>query len=76
MHTTTVRFDRETWVRIKRTCEELDIAVAEYIRTATVQRLERGDLVERMTGLETRMIDLEKIVAGFERLVRRLLRRG
>jgi predicted DNA-binding protein len=68
MHTTTVRFDEETWTRLKRLSEELGIATADYIRGATIQRLER-------TAYDARIRTLEDRVDGMARLLERLRRR-
>ncbi|WP_404827736.1 ribbon-helix-helix domain-containing protein [Conexibacter stalactiti] len=69
MHTTTVRFDPETWERLKQTSGRLGIASAEYIRTATIQRLERGEYEPRLARLEERV---ERIARVVDRWVRRL----
>jgi len=68
MHTTTVRFDPETWERLKVRSAELGIATADFIRIATVQRLER-------LPLETRLLSLEETVSLLARQVDALLRR-
>ena len=68
MHTTTVRFDPETWARLKHSASGLGIATADYIRVATVQRLER-------TAYDTRLLDVEKRLKLVERLIARIMRR-
>ena len=69
MHTTTVRFDPETWELLKRRCEELGIATADFIRVATVQRLERLRLEHRLIAVELRLKKVERALGW---LVRRL----
>lgn len=63
MHTTTVRFDPETWARLKLVTEELGIATADYIRAATLQRLERTAYEPRVLALESRLRRVEQFVA-------------
>lgn len=72
MHTTTVRFDPETWELLKQRCEELGIATADFIRIATVQRLERLRLECRLAAVERRVKKLEGAIGW---LVGRLRRR-
>ncbi|MBB4663925.1 hypothetical protein [Conexibacter arvalis] len=63
MHTTTVRFDPETWARLKLVTTELGIATADYIRAATLQRLERTAYEARVLALESRVKRVEQLVA-------------
>lgn len=63
MHTTTVRFDPEIWSRLKLVTNDLGIATADYIRAATLQRLERTGYESRVVALETRLKRVEQLVA-------------
>lgn len=69
MHTTTVRFDPETWTRLKLVTNDLGVATADYIRAATIQRLERTAYEPRVLALECRLKRVEQLVAV---LIRRL----
>lgn len=62
MHTTTVRFDPETWELLKQRADELGIATADFIRIATVQRLERLRFESRLIAVERRLKKLEGVV--------------
>jgi predicted DNA-binding protein len=72
MHTTTVRFDSETWPRLKRMCEELGIPTADYIRVATIQRMERSAFEDRLALVEARQLKVEGGVEGLTLLVEEL----
>lgn len=76
MRTTTVRFDPETWASLKELTEELGIATADFIRIATVQRLERVRIEHRVIAIEKGLKNLEtrleKLESGFDWLLRRL----
>lgn len=73
MHTTTVRFDPETWELLKQRAEEMGIAKGDFIRVATVQRLERLRLEGRLIAVERR---LKKLEGAFDWLVNRLRQRS
>ncbi len=73
MHTTTVRYDPETWAELKARSAELGIATADFIRIATVQRLERLPLEARVSRLED-TVDL--LVRQVEALLKRIFRPG
>jgi predicted DNA-binding protein len=70
MHTTTVRFDPETWLRLKTTASGLGVATADYIRAATIQRLERTAYEPRMVAVERRLKRVEQLVARIARYLR------
>ena len=70
MHTTTVRFDPETWSRLKLVTNDLGIATADYIRAATLQRLERSVYEARVAALESRLKRVEHLVALIVRRLR------
>lgn len=70
MHTTTVRFDPETWARLKLVTNDLGIATADYIRAATLQRLERTAYEARVVALESRLKRVEQLVALIVRRLR------
>jgi predicted DNA-binding protein len=70
MHTTTVRFDPETWLRLKTTASDLGIATADYIRAATIQRLERTAYEPRVVAVERRLKLVEQLVARIARHLR------
>lgn len=70
MHTTTVRFDPETWSRLKLVTNDLGIATADYIRAATLQRLERSTYESRVLALESRLTRVEQLVALIARRLR------
>ncbi|HEY4280333.1 MAG TPA: hypothetical protein VGM91_19070 [Conexibacter sp.] len=69
MHTTTVRFDEETWTALSEVCDRDGIAKAQYVREATVARLASSvitPVVQRQAkelgGLRRRVERLERIV--------------
>lgn len=62
MHTTTVRFDPEVWTFLKVVADELGVAVADFIRIATVQRLERYRYEGNLRGFERRLQDVERVI--------------
>ncbi|MDO8213980.1 hypothetical protein [Conexibacter sp. CPCC 206217] len=70
MHTTTVRFDPEIWSRLKLVTNDLGIATADYIRAATIQRLERTGYEPRVLALESRLKRVEQLVARIARHLR------
>lgn len=72
MHTTTVRFDDETWDRLDLVAEKMETAKADFIRIATIQRLERMTYEPRLMAVERR---LETIERALDSLLRRLRRR-
>lgn len=73
MHTTTVRFDPETWELLKQRAEKLGIAKGDFIRIATVQRLERLSFESRLTAIERRLTKLE---GAFNWVVARIRQRS
>jgi hypothetical protein len=70
MHTTTVRFDPETWALLKLVTNDLGIATADYIRAATLQRLERTACEPRVLALESRLRRVEQLLALILRRLR------
>jgi len=60
MHTTTVRFDSETWAQLKDTCSRAGIPAAQYVREATIARLAVGAHVAEVIALRR---DLEQLRA-------------
>lgn len=71
LHTTTVRFDADTWATIVAESERLGIAHAEYIRGAVLRLVGRGDLEQRLAAVERSLEDLVGRVATIARVVRR-----
>jgi len=74
LHTTTVRFDADTWAVIVAESERLGIAHAEYIRGAVLRhsgRVGDADLGRRLEALEERAEELAARVAVVARAVRR-----
>lgn len=69
MHTTTVRYDPETWSRVKLRAEELSVPTADYIRVATIQRLERAQYEERILAIEEVLERLARVVGRIARRV-------
>lgn len=74
LHTTTVRFDADTWAVIVAESERLGIAHAEYIRGAVLRHSGRAvdaDLGRRLEAVEERAEELAARVAVVARAVRR-----
>lgn len=77
LHTTTVRFDAETWTAVVATCDRLSIAQAEYIRGAVQRRLGlatpalgAGPSPERLGELEETVTRLAQRVDAVARVLR------
>jgi len=73
MHTTTVRFSRETWVELKEVCAREGIATAAFIREATVARLAHSTTTPQLDRHDR---ELEELRARVERIERVLARAG
>jgi hypothetical protein len=73
MHTTTVRFSRETWVELKEVCAREGIATAAFIREATVARLARSTTTPQLDRHDR---ELEELRARVERIERVLAHYG
>jgi len=60
MHTTTVRFPRDTWERLKMSAQCDGVAVAQYIREAAIHRLAVSEQGHRCAGMveEVRVLDV------------------
>lgn len=75
LHTTTVRFDADTWELILEHCHRLGIAHAEFIRGAVQWRLGGVLYAERLALLEGRVeahgIQLGKVARVVARVARR-----
>lgn len=71
LHTTTVRFDADTWAVIKAESERLGVAHAEYIRGAVLRLVGRHDAEARIERVERRIDVLGNHVATIARVVRR-----
>jgi len=65
LHTTTVRFDADTWAELSAEAERLGVPKATYIREATVRRLGGGVAQPELAGMRRR-------VEGVERQLERL----
>ena len=76
LHTTTVRFDADTWAVIVAESERLGIAHAEYIRGAVLRHAGRAvdaDLGARLEAVEARAEELAAHVTLVARAVRRCI---
>jgi len=76
LHTTTVRFDADTWAVIVAESERLGIAHAEYIRGAVLRHAGRAvdaDLGRRLEAVEARAEELAAHVTLVARAVRRCI---
>jgi hypothetical protein len=73
LHTTTVRFDGDTWAAIVAESDRLGIAHAEYIRGA-VLRLLGGGGQERLNLIEERYAQLAGDVRRLARVFARVVR--
>jgi hypothetical protein len=60
MHTTTVRFDDDEWQDLSRECRRLRIAKAQYIRSATRDRIAGGQYRGAVQQLHVRVVRLEQ----------------
>lgn len=60
MHTTTVRFPRDTWEQLRVGADRDGVAVAQYIREAAIARLATGGQLHLVAGLgeEVQLLDL------------------
>jgi hypothetical protein len=68
MHTTTVRFDAETWELLVEHCQILGVAHAEFIRGSVQRRLGALMLpIDRAARLERHVADLTRRVEGVTR---------
>lgn len=65
LHTTTVRFDGDTWATIVAESERLGIAHAEYIRGAVLRHVGRRDLEERVRRLEAQLVLVARVTHRF-----------
>lgn len=71
MHTTTVRFPAETWAALKEVCAREGIAVAQYIREATIARLAQSVRTPRSERQDRELVDLRARVERIERALHR-----
>ncbi|HEY4276705.1 MAG TPA: hypothetical protein VGM91_00725 [Conexibacter sp.] len=71
MHTTTVRFPRETWRLLKEVCERDRVATAQYIREATIARLAQSAANPQSDRLERELGELRIRVERIERALQR-----
>lgn len=71
LHTTTVRFDADTWATIVAESDRLGIAHAEYIRGAVLRRVGRGDVEQRLSAIERRLEELAGRLATIGRIMLR-----
>jgi hypothetical protein len=77
LHTTTVRFDADTWATIVAESDRLGIAHAEYIRGAVLRHVGRRDLEERVVVVERRVGAISERQTTVARIVASsLARRG
>jgi hypothetical protein len=74
LHTTTVRFDADTWTEIVAESDRLGIAHAEYIRGAVLRLIGGAGEHDRLDRLEERCeqlaVDVERIARAVVRIVR------
>ena len=71
LHTTTVRFDGDTWTTIVTESDRLGIAHAEYIRGAVLRHVGQRDLEQRVQVAERQLEHLSGCVAAVVRTLRR-----
>jgi len=74
LHTTTVRFDGDTWATIVAESDRLGIAHAEYIRGAVLRHVGRRDLEARVVVVERRLDAVSELVVAVTRILRSRLR--
>lgn len=70
LHTTTVRFEADTWATIVAESERLGIAHAEYIRGAVLRLTGRRDLEQRLFVVERASEELARRMATIAGVVR------
>lgn len=74
LHTTTVRFDADTWAEVVAESDRLGIAHAEYIRGAVLRLIGGAGEHDRLGRLEERYeqlaVDVERIARAVVRIVR------
>lgn len=75
VHTTTVRFPGETWQLLKEVCERDGIAIAQYIREATVARLAQSAQLPQVDRLDRELGELRIRVERIERALQRRIPR-
>lgn len=63
LHTTTVRFDADTWADLTAEAERLGVGKAVYIREATQARIERSRPNADVDRLSARTERLERLIA-------------
>ncbi len=73
LHTTTVRFDADTWAQVVAESDRLGIADAEYIRGAVLRLISGAGEHDRLGRLEERCeqltVDVERIARAVVRIV-------
>lgn len=73
LHTTTVRFDADTWAEVVAESDRLGIAHAEYIRGAVLRLIGGAGEHDRLGRLEERCeqlaVDVERIARAVVRIV-------
>jgi hypothetical protein len=69
MHTTTVRFDDETWTTLSEVCEREGIAKSQYVREATVARLASSVMTPQLQRHDDELGDLRRRIERLERFV-------
>lgn len=69
LHTTTVRFDANTWAEIVAESDRLGVAHAEYIRGAVLRLLGGAGEHDRLSRLEARCDQLAEDVSRIARAV-------
>jgi hypothetical protein len=71
LHTTTVRFDTDTWGTIVAGSDRLGIAHAEYIRGAVLRFIGPGEGVEMRLASVERLLDVQaRHIAAIARVLR------
>ncbi len=76
LHTTTVRFDADTWAEVVAESDRLGIAHAEYIRGAVLRLIGVAGEHDRLCcGLEERCDQLGEDVSRIARAIVRIVRR-
>jgi hypothetical protein len=76
VHTTTVRFDADTWAEIGAESERLGIARAEYIRGAVLRLLGHNATTDHIARLEHRLDTFAAQLARIATVLHRLLARS
>lgn len=73
LHTTTVRFDADTWAEVVAESDRLGIAHAEYIRSAVLRLIGSAGEHDRLLRLE---VQCEQLAEEVQQVARAVIRIG